>query len=396
MIGPGDVVSGSDSTGQNTGNLADGISLLDTPAESIQDNLISNNRGYGIHSAIDDSISLTAVLNILDNFIGTDDKGGATVGNLGNGADGIFFDTVPNTATGVTTRSIYLGSSISGNVISGNHANGIDLLNSSSVLITGNEIGTDIGGTSTALGNAADGIFVNQSNNITIGGTAIGEPNIISGNHASGVFISGTSSSLSFGNIVEGNFIGTDFSGSVAIANAVVGIILSDAGGTGNAGNTISDNVISGNLLYGVLLSNISEDNLIQGNLIGTDVTGTSELANTADGVFLLGGGTNGQNANSTPSLSSGNSISGNSISGNIISGNKSNGLQIFGQGATNNFVTNNLIGLGANGSTSIPNLGNGVFLNNAGSEKYDRRLSRCRSQRHFRQRSVRCHDPRQ
>ncbi len=77
------------------------------------------------------------------------------------------------------------------NVISDNRANGIDLLDSNDVTVLGNMIGTDITGTSTTFGNDSNGIFVNGSSDVTIGGTDTNDRDIISGNQASGVLISG-------------------------------------------------------------------------------------------------------------------------------------------------------------------------------------------------------------
>src|SRR5262249_57200194 len=118
------------------------------------------------------------------------------------------------------------------------------LLTSQAILIAGNKIGTNAGGSSspgsatTDFGNASDGIFINQSDHITVGGTTSGAGNTISGNHASGVFISGTSGATSNQNVIEGNWIGVGGSSGqpTAIPNAVAGIILSNA----------DDNIIGG------------------------------------------------------------------------------------------------------------------------------------------------------
>ena len=61
------------------------------------------------------------------------------------------------------------------NVISGNRANGIDLLNSSQVSIIANMIGTEADGNvatgNVTLGNSSNGVFLNESSNNTIGGS---------------------------------------------------------------------------------------------------------------------------------------------------------------------------------------------------------------------------------
>ena len=361
-------ISGTQGVDTNTqvslGNLSDGIFLLDPATCVIQDNTISNNRAVGIHAQGTDGPSTN--LTIIGNWIGTNSTGTPNVvgpSSLGNGSDGIFLSsvTVGGTVGGTVVAT--------GNVISDNHANGIDLLESSGVSIQGNQIGTDATGdndpnqSNQDFGNASNGIFINQSNDITIGGSVTGSGNLISGNHASGVFISGTSTNTAYGNLVQGNLIGVDVHASRQIANAVAGIVLSNAGSTvTGAGNVVSGNVVSGNLLNGILLVNNVQNNLITDNQIGTNSAGTAPVANSADGVLLLG-----VTVNSETGATITGTITGNTISHNTISGNNEDGIQIFGSGAYENRVSSNLIGLGSD-HQEIANLANGVYLNNAGS----------------------------
>src|SRR5262249_27424578 len=150
--------------------------------------------------------------------------------------------------------------------VSGDRANGIDLLQSRKILIAGNQIGTDHDGAALGLGNAANGIFINQSSSITVGGASAAGRNTISRNLASGLFVSGTGAGQD-GNLIGSNFIGVGGpSGSVPIPNSNVGIILSNT----NA-NQVTSNAVSANLLYGILLANTAGDNRISGNMIGTD-----------------------------------------------------------------------------------------------------------------------------
>src|SRR5262249_45264699 len=117
--------------------------------------------------------------------------------------------------------------------------------------------------------------------NNTVGGTLTGARNIISGNKGIGVIVYSA-------NFVVGNFIGTNAAGTAAIGNATgVGV-----GGTNNiVGGTTAGarNVISGNSFCGIWLSGggmDAENNLVQGNYIGTDSTGTAPLGNYR-GVYL-------------------------------------------------------------------------------------------------------------
>ena len=104
----------------------------------------------------------------------------------------------------------------------------------------------------------------------TLGGTADGAGNVISGNNRFGVFLSGGDTS---GNLVQGNRIGTDAAGTAALGNGADGVALF----SGAAQNTIGGpaagaaNLISGNGRFGILdVDNAAADNVFQGNRIGT------------------------------------------------------------------------------------------------------------------------------
>ena len=110
----------------------------------------------------------------------------------------------------------------------------------------------------------------------TIGGTAAGAGNVISGNTGDGVEITGSGTS---GNLVAGNLIGTDAAGSAAIGNGRSGVYI----GSGATGNTVGGttatarNVISGGGIFNVYLID-TNDETFQGNYIGTDATGSFAL----------------------------------------------------------------------------------------------------------------------
>ncbi len=81
--------------------------------------------------------------------------------------------------------------------------------------VEGNYIGTDVGGTAD-LGNTFGVALRTQVSGITIGGTVPAARNVISGNERG---ISGFPASA-----VQGNFIGTDATGTVALGNAIQGV----------------------------------------------------------------------------------------------------------------------------------------------------------------------------
>jgi parallel beta-helix repeat protein len=355
----GEKVNEGDNPNVLLGNLGDGVFLLDTKGTTITGNaannpsVISGNRGYGIHAVS------SSGLNITGTFVGTDLTGTTTSYTsgpqsstvfLGNGADGVFLDQINGSP---------LNATVSDNIISGNRADGIDLLDSSGIQVIGNKIGTGITGVETNLGNASSGIFVNESTGITIGGTTLAEQNIISGNLVYGVALSALVAGSTSHNLVSGNYIGIDASGD-ALPNGVSGVLISNAientiGGLTATPGTGAGNVISANNLDGIELITGSTQNLILGNLIGTDPTGQSQRANHSDGIFLIGAAANtigGPTANAA----------------NVISGNSGNGIQIFGSGSTNNSLVDNFIGVNSDGTAKVANGGSGVYLNSAGN----------------------------
>ena len=89
-------------------------------------------------------------------------------------------------------------------------------------------------------GNSGNGVHVIDSPSNIIGGTGDGARNVISGNNGEGVRIDGSHSS---GNVVRGNYIGTDAAGTGAIGNTASGVFIRRA-----PGNSVLDNVVSGNL----------------------------------------------------------------------------------------------------------------------------------------------------
>src|SRR5204862_8091422 len=111
--------------------------------------------------------------------------------------------------------------------------------------------------------------------------------NVISG-HAGGTGVDISVSDVS----VEGNYIGTDRSGSAALGNQV-GIQITDGSGNFIGCEVIDgDNVISGNSDDGVRIAtsdpnSAASDNFITGNFIGTKADGTSPLGNGGDGISL-------------------------------------------------------------------------------------------------------------
>ncbi|HEX8473050.1 MAG TPA: Calx-beta domain-containing protein [Pyrinomonadaceae bacterium] len=214
------------------------------------------------------------------NFIGTDATGNVAAGNFYGVRVGAFSSTNSNNRVGGTDPAAR-------NVISGNGVNGIIIQGSASATqVQGNYIGTNASGTA-KLGNGSHGIFVNTTLNV-IGGTAMGARNVVSGNGQAGIMIQ--PGIVTSQNTVQGNYIGTDATGSVALSNAFVGIWI-NSGASNNIGGSAATagNVISGNAASGILMTgSFTSNNQIGGNLIGTDASGVRPLGNGKHGIEII------------------------------------------------------------------------------------------------------------
>lgn len=182
--------------------------------------------------------------------------------------------------------------------------------------------------------------------NNMIGGSAEGERNVISSNDAVGIRVDGIA------NVIQGNYIGTDASGTMSRPNRMEGIWVAPGAEDNLIGgsNPGEGNLISGNSLFGVSISGLgAKGNMIKGNYIGVDASGRVALKNRY-GVVL----DNGAQSN----------IIGGSVSGeaNVISGNQSAGVLIRGSGTNDNLIIGNLIGTDSSGSERLGN-GNGIWL---------------------------------
>lgn len=278
-------------------------------ADPAERNLVSGNEHIGIR------ISDAHRNAVLGNFVGVDRTGTRAVPNY----DGICVEG--------SARGNLVGGPKPGerNLFSGNVAYGVDLfgVGVQENLVRGNFIGTDITGTK-AVPNTYGVLFDDRSSRNVVGGTNAGEWNLISGNTAFGAYFynNGTCS-----NVVQGNRIGTDVSGTFALPNET-GVHID--GGTFR--NLVDQNLISGNIVAGVTIFALyTDNNIIIRNRIGTDLTGKRPLGNGADGVRIAFGPKN-------------NLIGGSPTTANIIAYNGKNGVSIESDGAVGNRISCNSI----------------------------------------------------
>jgi hypothetical protein len=307
-------------------------------------------KGLVINQFSSDGIDLTTHGGdvIEGDYIGTDATGTTAAGN---GGSGVVVVTGTNNTIGGTTAAAR-------NIISGNDGSGIILTGGTQGdVIQGNYVGTNVTGTA-PLANAGDGIFlVNIATNNTIGGTAAGAGNLVSGNRGNGIEINGYGGPTS-GNVIQGNLVGTDATGQIALGNALVGVAVDLSASNNLIGGTAAGagNVISGNGGFGVrIVDNNTSGNVVQGNLIGTNLGGTAALGNRSDGIAVQVG-----------SPTSPNVIGGTAPGArNVISANAGNGIGLYGSAS---LVQGDYIGTNAAGTAALGNSGDGVFVSSAGN----------------------------
>jgi titin len=211
--------------------------------------------------------------------------------------------------------------------------------------IAGCWLGLDSTG-SNAAPNAYQGIlFAQGAGGNIIGGTNVLARNVLSGNSQYGLWMSDTNTT---DNVILGNYIGTDASGSLAVPNGLggIGIFYNGVGHVIGGTNADGRNVISGNGGAGIWLSGTGvSNNIVGGNLIGLNAAGTAGVSNAyGTGVIVAGG-------------ASGNAILNNVISSNYI------GVLISDLGTRGNAIQGNLIGTDTTGKTALPNGYEGLAL---------------------------------
>jgi len=177
--------------------------------------------------------------------------------------------------TGVQNQ-LNVSSTAAGTVIRGLITSGTGdtiVVNASNVKVQGNFIGTNAAGTARAS-ISGFGIRHNVGDNLTIGGPNAADRNLLVGGGQGGAIIG--FSPVSTGHLIQGNFIGTDVTGTIALADV-------SAVGLDNVNNTqVLNNLISGNPGGGLDTINVTPNfgMIIRGNLIGTQANGTSPLPN--------------------------------------------------------------------------------------------------------------------
>jgi hypothetical protein len=329
-----------------------------------------------ISFSVNGTISLASPLPTIARKVAIDATSAPT--HLSGGAPvvALDFNRHPGLLFGVGSG----GSQLLGVAVDHASGNGVTL-DASSITLNDNYIGLNLAGA--AAGNGGSGVLVwAESNGNFIGlndSDASGVvANVISGNRGNGIELGGSSS-----NIVVDNRIGTNATGTAAIANGGDGIYIThgsrgnEIGGTafvdsvtGKANNPTGNkgtvtpvfvvpplgNLISGNRGNGVLIDTLSQRNALNGNFIGTTASGDGALGNAGNGVWM-------------------NHAPGNSLVGckfvnnpfvyyNVVSGNGLNGLRVTN--SDNVTVQGNFFGVGANNTAIVKNRLDGILVDGA------------------------------
>jgi WD40 repeat protein len=290
---------------------------IGTAVDAAPRNVISGNGANGVFIQ-----SKTAFQNVLvANYIGTDESGELPVGN---GKAGVRIENSSGNRIVPAVGNDPLD--VDRNVISGNHTNGVEIVNTNPAelfasinTIEGSFIGTDQTGTK-KLPNKGDGVLIDNSPNNTIGQLANlqGSGNLISGNRGNGIHIMGPSAAS---NLVEGNLIGTKIitvpstihgqftgttfvgtpgfqyiDGSDELGNGGDGVLIENAPDNSIGAYRISDgafwfmaNTISANAENGIEIQGAdSVKTEIFGNNIGTNAKTTGvKLGNNGMGILI-------------------------------------------------------------------------------------------------------------
>lgn len=239
-------------------------------------------------------------------------------------------------------------------------------------IIEANHIGVNAAGT-TSIPNRT-GLIIDNSPDNQIGGADLSQMNVISGNTdghdhvrmrdertGKGIMIQGAGST---GNRVQGNRIGTDYSGQQAIGNGNVGVFIYNAsenligGDEESHGNLISANE-DGNL---TIFGKDATGNIVAGNIIGTNLEGTKSLTQNGTGVLIFSGSRNRIGGSTdTPGKAPGNLISGHNGGGVVLGGINPEALSSESENpeigiAMENIIAGNLIGTNRDGTSALPN----------------------------------------
>src|SRR5690349_22083479 len=218
-------------------------------------------RGISIKELDLSGIALGA--GVSDCHLGVDASGTTVIGS------GVFVSNSTNVQIG--PWNVITGATI------GDNANG--------TVFRGNFVGLTPSGDQQLMffGNCDGGLALSGSMGVLIGGADASARNVFScggidaDEHSAGAVTTAT---------IQGNYFGTDLTGTRLLGPSGG---ISSSGGTGFEQLTIRGNVIGGASSSGIFFN--GSGGTVQGNFIGTDPTGTLNLGNEDGGLYLNDGG---------------------------------------------------------------------------------------------------------
>ena len=218
-------------------------------------------------------------------------------------------------------------------------------------VVAGNFIGTNAAASFQASGSSssAAGVIIRTNAPANrVGGSAVADRNVISGNGGRGIIVN-VPSEVARGtvdNVVQGNIIGLTPNGSARRGNLGHGIDIN----AGASRNHVVDNVLSGNQGSGVEVSHgtTTAGNEVVGNRIGTDPTGAGAPSFTRNG------------ATSQPNVRVEDGPVDTVVRGNVIGNSAAGGVRVnsIGAAALRTRIEGNRIGVSTTGAA----IGNGPF----------------------------------
>ena len=214
------------------------------------------------------------------NFIGTDPTG-TTIAGASTWL--LYLSSTSNNLVGGTTpaaRNIVTGSE-------GGAGNNLLIEVASNNTVQGNYFGINAAGVPALPTDMIDDVVISSTSGTVFGGTVPGAANVVYGPRVA-IKFGQANATPTTNNVVEGNLIGTDASGTVGLGGqyGIAGFDTGDA-----SSNTIGGAAAgAGNLISGATVGIYIARNgnwIIQGNRIGTDVTGSVPVPNGSDGIQI-------------------------------------------------------------------------------------------------------------
>ena len=279
--------------------------------------------------------SATSANTVENSKIGTDPYGLSKVDQ--NGA------SLANHNAGVVIDAGASANTLVFDVISNDSNDGVEISDSGTTanVVEGSLIGTNATG-SAALPNFIGVLIQNGSAKNTIGGTASGARDVISGNSWDGVQIVGSGTA---GNVVEGDDIGVSSSGAASLGNGASGVAIFAAATSNVIGGTATGtaNVISANAVYGIYISGPAQPEISSRATRSAPTIPASIRCQTTRASMSPAG------RPVTPSAAV-------PQARNLISGNSWTAVELNGSSTSGNLVAGNWIGTDSTGDAPLTN----------------------------------------